>query len=45
MKDGGLNSPRSQAEAIANLWGAVFFQALKDDDPDWLDSDDYLLVS
>lgn len=45
MKTGDLNSPRSQTEALENLWGAVFFQALKDDDPQWLESNDYFLVA
>ncbi|WP_018275683.1 hypothetical protein WKI13_18935 [Teredinibacter turnerae] len=45
MKPGDLNSPRTQEEAIHNLWGAVFFQALKDDDPEWLEGADYFRVA
>lgn len=33
------------AEAIHNLFGAVFFQALQEQDGEWVESPDYLLVA
>ena len=33
------------AEAIHNLFGAVFFQALQEQDGEWVESPDYLLIA
>ncbi|MGU1566053.1 hypothetical protein ACSEPG_10225, partial [Pseudomonas aeruginosa] len=33
------------ADAIHNLFGAVFFQALQEQDGEWVESPDYLLVA
>ena len=33
------------AEAIHNLFGAVFMQALQEQDRDWVESPDYLLIA
>ena len=33
------------AEAIHNLWGSVFFQGLQEQDREWVESPDYLLIA
>ncbi|MEV2063536.1 hypothetical protein ABZQ88_10325 [Pseudomonas aeruginosa] len=33
------------AEAIRNLWGSVFMQALQEQDREWVESPDYLLIA
>lgn len=33
------------AEAIRNLWGKVFMQALQEQDREWVESPDYLLIA
>lgn len=35
----------TQPEAIHNLFGAVFFQALNEQDREWVESPDYLLIA
>ncbi len=35
----------TQPEAIHNLFGAVFMQALQEQDRDWVESPDYLLIA